>query len=393
MFRWSDRGGPDDTPDDAALAARNAASAAFLALDNEQRAAAAAVDAAEELGSGRRLSEAWAKIAGLGDHATEAYLAATTDTPPGRTTRPADERATAEIDRAREAIRRFRASNARVLDEAALVLGGLPRKAQEARTELVAARQAVAAAEADGVRSSRAEARLAEAERAATRLDSPGLRERRDAAQRTQELAHSAVVLALEAPRTAAQVRSAFTSVETRRAAAATKTERIPPALSSLRREFSGPCSRDLEDAEDRAHTALATADAALADARRLADTGDWDDAADQVATARARIGNAEERAEAVTARLAELREVRTDPSAHAADARFVLRDVQRLVVDRGMVGEFGPVLDAQSVRLQNAQDRLTGVHPDYWLYLTELRGVKERARDIVERVRAAAAR
>jgi hypothetical protein len=50
------------------------------------------------------------------------------------------------------------------------------------------------------------------------------------------------------------------------------------------------------------------------------------------------------------------------------------VRDAQRLVVDRGLVREFGPILDAQSVRLQNAQDRLTGVHPDYWLYLTELR-------------------
>lgn len=393
MFRWSDRGGPGDAPDEAALAARNAASEAFLALDNEQRAAAAAVDAAEELGSGRRLGEAWSKIAGLGDHATEAYLAATTDIPPGRTTRAADERATAEIDRARDAIRRFRSSNARVLDEAALVLGGLPRAAQEARTELVAARQAVATAEADGVRSSRAVARLAEAERAATQLDSPGLRERRDAAQRTTELAHSAATLALEAPRTAAQVRSAFGSVETRRSAAATKAERIPPALSALRREFSQPCSRDLEDAQERATAALSAADAALAAARRHADAGDWDDAADRVADARTRIAQAEERAEAVTARLAELREVRADPSGYAADTRFVLRDAQRLVVDRAMVADFGPVLDAQSVRLQNAQDRLTGVHPDYWLYLTELRGVRDRAREIVERVRTASAR
>ncbi len=73
--------------------------------------------------------------------------------------------------------------------------------------------------------------------------------------------------------------------------------------------------------------------------------------------------------------RLAELRAVRADPTRFAADTRFVVRDAQRLVVDRGLVKEFGPILDAQSVRLQNAQDRLTGVHPDYWLYLTELRG------------------
>ena len=397
MFRWSGRRGPESetrqTPDDRALAARNAATQAFLALDDEQRAAAAAVDAAEELGTGRRLGESWARIAVLGDHATEAYLAATTDIPPGRTTRAADERATAEIDRAREAIRRFRSSHARTLDEAALILGGLPRAAQEARTALVAARSAVAEAENGGVRSRRAVQRLTEAERAALQLDSPGLRERRDAAQRTTELATAARTLAVEAPQTAAQVRSSFTSVATRREAAGTKADRIAPALSELRREFSEPCSRDLGDAQDRARAALAAADEALARARGHADAGDWDDAADEVSAARAGLGRAEDGAEGVVGRLAELRAVRADPAGHAADTRFVLRDAQRLVVDRGLVGEFGPVLDAQSVRLQNAQDRLTGVNPDYWFYVTELRGVRDRARDVVARVRTASAR
>jgi hypothetical protein len=102
-------------------------------------------------------------------------------------------------------------------------------------------------------------------------------------------------------------------------------------------------------------------------------------------------LGRAEEAHDAVTGRLAELREVRADPAKLAADTRFVLRDAQRLVVDRGLTKRLGPILDAQSVRLQNAQDRLTGVHPDYWLYLTELRGVRERAQEIVAEARAAA--
>lgn len=390
LFRWSDRTSDSTSgPDERALAARNAATQAFLALDDEQRATATAVDAADELGAGRRLTRAWAQIAVLGDQATEAYLAATTDTPAGRSTRAADERATAEIERAREAVRRFRSSHARTLDEAALVLGGLPRAAQEARTALVEARAAVAQATAAGVRSRRAGERLAEAERAATLLDSPGLRERRAAAQRTLELARAARTLTEEAPRTAAHVRTALASVRTRRSAGDTRIERIRPALSELRREFSEPCSRDLSDAEDRARAALGAADAAVALAHRHADAGDWDDAADQVATARAELGRAEERADAVTDRLTELRDVRTDPARQAADTRFVLRDAQRLVVDRGLVKEFGPVLDAQSVRLQNAEDRLTGRHPDYWFYLTELRGVRERVRDVVSRARS----
>ncbi|QJY49801.1 hypothetical protein [Pseudonocardia broussonetiae] len=399
MFRWSDRGTPGAAPDDRALAARNAATQAFLALDDEQRAAATAVDAAEELGAadraaGRRLVDAWRRVAELGDHATEAYLGATTDTPPGRGTATADERATAEIERAREAIRRFRASHARVLDEAAHLVTGLPRAVHEARVALVDARAAVAGpADAGHVRSRRAEERLADAERTAARLDSPGLRERRDAVARTLELAREAQALAADAPRTAAQVRTALSSVATRRAAAQTRTERIPPALSSLRREFSEKCSRDLDDAESRARSALSAADAAVADAERLAAAGEWDDAADRIAAARAELGRAEERADAVTDRLTELRDVRADPARQAADTRFVVRDAQRLVVDRGLVAEFGPVLDAQSVRLQNAVDRLDGVHPDYWFYLTELRGIRDRVRQVVERVRAGAGR
>ena len=110
------------------------------------------------------------------------------------------------------------------------------------------------------------------------------------------------------------------------------------------------------------------------------------------MAQARAALKRAEERADSVTGRLTELREVRTDPSRAAADVRFVLRDAQRLVVDRDLVTRHGPVLDAQAVRLQNAVDRLEGVHPDYWLYVTELRGVRERVRQVVDEVRAAAA-
>ena len=80
---------------------------------------------------------------------------------------------------------------------------------------------------------------------------------------------------------------------------------------------------------------------------------------------------------------------MRADPGKFAADTGFVLRDAQRLVARPRLVREFGPILDAQSVRLQNAQDRLTeGVHPDYWLYLTELRGITERVRAVVAEAR-----
>lgn len=385
----------NESPDAAALEARNAVTQAFLALDDEQRAAAAAVAAAVELGTGARIARSWADIAAIGDAATEAYLTATRDFPldgtgPVAGSRAADQRATAQIEKARESIRRFRATHSRVLDDAALALDSLPRTVQAARAAVVEARAAVQQAEATGVRSSRAEAQLAEAERATAALDPPGagLRQRRDAAVRVLELARSASTLATDAPRTARSVRSALTSIATRRAAAGTKAEQIEPTMSALRREFSEPCSRDLIGSEARTREALAQADVAIETARRDADAGDWDSAADQVTAARSALSRAEDRQEAVTGRLAELRAVRADPAKFAADTRFVLRDAQRLVVDRGLVREFGPILDAQSVRLQNAQNRLTGVHPDYWLYLTELRGITERVREVVTQAR-----
>jgi hypothetical protein len=393
VFRRSDREG--GLPDERVVAARNAATQAFLALDDEQRAVADAVRTAAELGGGSGLGQEWLEIAAVGDAATSAYLTATQEHPldgsrPVRGAQDADEEALREVERAREAIRRFRATHARTLDEAESALRNLPRTVQEARTALATARTAMRNAAESGVRSRRAEERLAEAEGAAAGLDATGtgLRERLDAAHRTLELARSAASLAAEAPGTAQRVRSALTSIATRRAAAETKAGRIGPSLSALRREFSEPCSRDLTGAEAAARAAIADAERAIAEAGRLADAGDWDAAADQVTAARSALARSEERHDAVVDPLAALRDVRADPARHAADARFVVRDAQRLVVDRGLVREFGPILDAQSVRLDNAQQRLSGVHPDYWFFLTELRGIRERVRDVVSQVR-----
>ncbi len=395
MFRRSDR--RDNAPDERAVAARNEVTQGFLALDDEQRATADAVRAADEMGTAGSLGAAWAQVAAAGDAATEAYLSATQRFPldggtPLAGAKEADQRALAEIQRAREGIRRFRAAHARPLDEAEFVVRSLPVAIREAREALVSARAAVAQAQSAGVGSRRATARLAEAEGSAGLLDvtDVGPRQRRQNAARVLELARSAATLAAEAPRTAQHVRSALSSIDTRRAAALTKAERIEPAMSALRREFSEPCSRDLVGAEAQTRRAIAEADTALAAARRHADAGDWDDAADAVTAARAALARAEERHETVTGRLTELRDVRADPAKYAADARFVLRDAQRLVVDRGLVAEFGKILDAQSVRLENARARLDeGVHPDYWFYLSELRGLEERARDVVSQVRS----
>lgn len=395
MFRRSDR---PAAPDEATLSARNAATQAFLALDDEQRAVADAVRIADELGEGRPLGPEWAQVSATCDSATEAYLNATQRFPldgtaPVAGAKAADEKALRDIKSARQTITRFRAQHARPLDHAAMLLRNLPAAVQEARVALVDARSAVAAAATAGVPSRRAADRLAEAEHAAALLDLPGpLLERSERARQTLELARSAMTLATDAPKTAASVRSALRSVATRREATLTKMAGIAPALSALRREFSEPCSRDLVNAERDARTAVTTAEAGLAEATRLAERGEWDDAADAIAAARGKLGEAENQQDAVTSRLDRLRAVRADPARHAAEVRFVLRDAQRLVVDRGLVARFGAILDAQSVRLENACDRLTGVHPDYWLYLSELGAVRDRVKAVVADVRTLAA-
>lgn len=393
MFRRSDR--PTPVPDEATFAARNAATQGFLALDDEQRAAADAVRAADEIAGSARLWPQWEQVSAQCDRATEAYLAATQQFPLDGTVsltgaKAADEKALREIKAARQAIARFRSQHSRPIDEADMLIRNLPQSIQEAQVALAEARHAVADAESGGFPSRRAAQKLAEAEQVGAGIEvTAGLRERSSVAQRTLELALSAKTLAADAPRTAQSVRSALRSVSTRREAATTKVERIEPALSALRREFSEPCSRDLVDAERVAHAAIAAAGTALGSAERLAEQGAWDDAADAVANARKELGRAEERQQAVVDRLALLREVKADPAKESANTRFVLRDAQRLVVDRGLVARFGPILDAQSVRLENAQERLTGVHPDYWLYLTEMRGVRDRVKGVVEDVRS----
>ena len=67
---------------------------------------------------------------------------------------------------------------------------------------------------------------------------------------------------------------------------------------------------------------------------------------------------------------------------------------IERLSLDRHMMGVPGKLPDIQLRGDQaHAQERLTGVHPDYWLYLTELRGVRDRAKDVVARARTTSSR
>ena len=116
------------------------------------------------------------------------------------------------------------------------------------------------------------------------------------------------------------------------------------PRISALRREFSEPCSLDLADAEKRRGRRSRAVDRAIAAGprarrrRRLGRRGRRGRRGPLRSWARPSSAH-----DAVAGRLADLRAVRADPAKFAADTRFVLRDAQRLVVDRGLVKRLRP--------------------------------------------------
>ncbi|MFC6011517.1 hypothetical protein [Nocardia lasii] len=210
----------------------------------------------------------------------------------------------------------------------------------------------------------------------------------REAAAAVQEAtAELSNALSLAPSRTTAAA-NAIASVTTRLAAVRNRAGALGPAYSALLREFSAASSADLTNNERESRRGIEAADEALVGARVAAADRDPETALELTATAREYLAQAEQLVDAVTRRLEMLREVRTDPDAQARTVRFRLRDAQMLAVDRGLVAEWGSVLDAQAERLDRITAGLTGRHPDYWAYVTELGTVAEFIAGVVDRIR-----
>ena len=167
--------------------------------------------------------------------------------------------------------------------------------------------------------------------------------------------------------------------------------ESLPATRSALLREFSADCSKDLNGADDRARRSLEQARTAWTAARNALDSGHPEEAADQLTAARARLSAAEDDGDAMGDRLRVLRDTKADPAAAAKATRFKLRDAQLLVVDRGLIKQWGSVLDAQAARVDRAAAELTGPHPDYWSYLQTLHSVDAFVKNVIDRVRGQA--
>ena len=159
-------------------------------------------------------------------------------------------------------------------------------------------------------------------------------------------------------------VRGSVSSVKTRIEGVSTRLESLPATRSALLREFSADCSKDLNGADDRARRSLERARTAWAAARKALDSGQPEEAANQLTAARASLSAAEDDGDAMGDRLRVLRETKADPTAAAKATRFKLRDAQLLVVDRGLVRQWGSVLDAQAARIDRCRRRSDGPSP-----------------------------
>lgn len=275
-------------------------------------------------------------------------------------------------------------------------LDQLPPRLAAARDAVAAADAAVAAAKDAGMDASEPEAELERARQVLAQLGSQGLgglgldgairkaEEVRDIAERAREAA-------AELPQLAQKVRNSLASVRTRVDVVANRVGPVKEAMRVLVRGYSQACWQDLKGAPDSIEAAVTRARERLNEASAHAARTEWNQAQRALTAARTELNAADRRAGQVTGRVEELKAVAEDPSRPAEGVRFAVRDAQRLAMAQpgGPAPQHVRVLDSLVERLENAPNRLTGAHPDYWAYLQELESIKTAAGDVVTRIRA----
>lgn len=393
-----------------ARAALDGAAQALIDLDTRQGYVDDALRAGREFaagGPGQRstdLDQAWKPIAERSFEASAEYLDATARYP--LTDAMGRDNAALDVEAARRAfigahrsmagaaaeVDTFYSRHRERIEDGKRAMTAVPRQVDAARVAAQTATQQ--AAEVAGRDAALLDLRSVGAamdalSAAASRLDAAGpLRDRQQAAEEVTQAAQAFTAALQDAPHLAERARAAIPSVRTRLDSLDTRMHRLPQALSSLWREFNQASSADLSDHGRRAERALLDARAELDKAEKAVPAGDPETAQASVTEARRLATDVSHLIDEVTGRLDRLREVERNPRAAEHPVRFAVRDAQRLVVDRGLTGEWGSVLDAQSTRLDRAVEALTGPHPDYWAMVTELTSVQSFVADVVERVR-----
>lgn len=366
--------------------------AVFLDLDNRQGIAQAAV-AAAELDPDSPVERAWDEVAAQCYAAVSAYLALTGPDATSSSVAQVHQLLVAAARRVddfyfdNEAVLRRAAAAAAVARndvDAALADSGLLQQRLTGPDGRWLSYPAVAAATAALQTRDRV---LRDARDVGTAQD------RRTATVELQRAGAELRELLERAPGLVEEARRAVGSAGTRLAAVRNRATGVPGRMSTLLREFPADSSADLAGNERRSHGHLGAAEELLAGAKAEAAQDRPEQALALVGQAREEIGSAEELVDSVADRLQLLQGIRADPAKPERDARFRVRDAQRLAIDRGMVGEWGSVLDAQSGRIDRIVAALPERNPDYLKYQRELADVSEFVADIVNRMRQRSAR
>lgn len=395
--RWTDRIRGRPRTDAAPPAAPPALTEAFFDLDKRQSIAESAVGASEQLFPERRLRRLWDPVVNLCYAATSAYLAVTGQPEPGpqagQGTAQSFEATRSQLVAAAQAVDEFYGAHRAHLEHAQAMLQAVPAEAQRAATTAAAVRRQLSdsAGQFAGYPSVTVAGRALDDALAVLdgALAAGGAKAIHDAAAHVSAAAATLDRVLAEAPSQERLARQSLASVTTRMAAATTRAERLPPAFSSLLKEFNAASSADLTDNERTSRTILTQAALDLTEAREVLSQGNPERARGLASSVRAHLGRAEELVDAVTDRLVLLRAVRDNPRAKEEETRFKLRDAQMLAVSRGMVTEWASVLDAQVERIDRVAGRLNGRNPDYWGYVSGLDAVSTFISSVVQRMRA----
>ncbi|GAA2441953.1 hypothetical protein GCM10010405_26730 [Streptomyces macrosporus] len=405
--RWGwGGGGRAESRRAEAQAAKDAAATAFYELDTAQRDLRISMEtlaAVDDSPAARRAVADFAEFGRRIDAVSHDYIKAVDahdldrddlDPDTASRARQALVRATEELERTRRELERFGQGLGPLLEKAESRLARLAPAVERARQALLAATKALDSVRASGFRADDLAARLAALSPELTKLnEGAGRHGVRETIQRADRVLREAEAVREEAerlPERAAEIDRRLASLRTRAEALHTRAGQVEPVLSELRRRFAVACWEDLQQVPEQAERAVRQAEERLAEARGARREQQWADATARLSTVRALLNDADEAVSAAGERLRRLNEVSFDHTGEVERVRFAIRDAQRLA----MAGRTHPdprhaaPLDAAVARLDRAVAGLTGRHPDWWHFVTELDSIRETVAQVVRNIR-----
>lgn len=404
--RWGWGGGRAESLRADAQAAKDATAAAFYELDSAQRDLRISIEtisAVDDSPAGRRAAADFAELGTRIDQVSHAYITVVDahdldrddlDAQAAARARAELDRVKGDLERARADLERFARGLGPLTEKAETQLARLAPAVERARQGLLAASNALDATRASGLAADDLAARLARLSPELTRLnEGAGRHGVQETLQRADRVVREAEAVRGEAerlPERATETDKRLSSLRTRAQALHTRAGQVEPVLSELRRRFSAACWQDLQPVPDQAVRAVRQAEEKLREAQKAREEQRWPDATALLSSVRALLNDTDEAVKAAGERLRRLNEVSFDHTSEVERVRFAIRDAQRLA----MAGRSTPdprhagPLDRSVERVEEAVAGLTGRHPDYWHFVTELDSVKETVQGVVDQIR-----